>query len=69
MAFCSPRRRLAIPRGMIGLFGFGGGRHGAQARARLADLPIKVNLTTTTFGLLLLLLSRLAIWLGHLGTG
>lgn len=68
MAFCSPRRRLATP-GMIGLFGTAGaaGALGARPAGGFADKG-KSHLTTT-FGLLLLLLSAGYLAWAHLGTG
>ncbi|ECG5487974.1 MFS transporter [Salmonella enterica subsp. enterica serovar Saintpaul] len=65
MAFLLAAPPFSYSEGMIGLFGLAGaaGALGARPAGGFADKG-KSHLTTT-FGLLLLLLSWLAIWLGH----
>lgn len=65
MAFLLAAPPFNYSEGMIGLFGLAGaaGALGARPAGGFADKG-KSHLTTT-MGLLLLLLSRLAIWLGH----
>ncbi|EHM4929884.1 MFS transporter [Salmonella enterica] len=65
MAFLLAAPPFGYSEGMIGLFGLAGaaGALGARPAGGFADKG-KSHLTTT-FGLLLLLLSWLAIWLGH----
>ncbi|EGP1155539.1 MFS transporter [Salmonella enterica] len=65
MAFFLAAPPFSYSEGMIGLFGLAGaaGALGARPAGGFADKG-KSHLTTT-FGLLLLLLSWLAIWLGH----